>query len=224
MKIREWRKEDRPRERLITQGAESLSDAELLAIFLRTGIPGTNVVELSQQLLKQFGSLRGLFKANLAEFISGPGLGTAKYVQLQAVLEMSRRYFAEKLQRGDSLNNPKDTALFLQSKLRDLPFEVFAMLSLDSQHRVVRYHQLFQGTIDSASVYPRVIAQQALEDNAAAMILAHNHPSGVAEPSNSDRLITGRIVSALALLDIKVLDHLVIGDGESISFAEKGLL
>lgn len=214
--------ESMPREKLISHGPQALTDAELLAIFLRTGTQGMNVLELSDFLIKEFGSLRKLFNANKAEFCQYKGLGAAKYVQLQAVLELTQRYLAETLQRGDALISPEQTKLYLSGILRDKPREEFFVLYLDNQHRVIQGESLFQGTIDAASVYPREVVKRSLEHNAAALILAHNHPSGIAEPSQSDRRITRRISDALALVDIRVLDHFVVGDGEIVSFAERG--
>jgi DNA repair protein RadC len=211
-----------PREKLLNQGPQSLTDAELLAIFLRTGTQGMNVLELSDYLIKDFGSLRSLFSAKEDQFCSHKGLGQAKYVQLQAVLEMTQRYLAETLQRGDALTSPEQTKLYLSGLLRDKHREEFYILFLDNQHRVICAESLFQGTIDAASIYPREVVKRSLEHNAAALILAHNHPSGVAEPSQSDRRITRRISDALALVDIRVLDHFVVGDGEVVSFAERG--
>jgi DNA repair protein RadC len=224
MSIKEWPEDERPREKLLRQGAEVLSDAELLAIFLRTGVSGLSAVDLSRQLLGQFGSLRALLGADQRTFCAAHGLGPAKYVQLQAVLEMGKRHLAEQLQRGDALTSPHLTRSYLQAQLRDRPREVFALLLLDNQHRVIQFVELFFGTIDSATVWPREIVQIALKHNAAAVILAHNHPSGVAEPSRADRQITDRITAALALIDIRVLDHMVIGDGITVSFAERGWL
>ncbi|WP_323891951.1 RadC family protein [Aeromonas caviae] len=224
MSIKEWPEEERPREKLLRRGAATLSDAELLAIFLRTGVSGLSAVDLSRQLLQQFGSLRALLGAEQQDFCGARGLGPAKYAQLQAVLEMGRRHLAEQLQRGEALTSPGLTRDFLQAQLRDRGREVFALLLLDNQHRVIRFVELFYGTLDSASVWPREIVQIALKHNAAAVILAHNHPSGVAEPSRADRQITDRILAALALVDIRVLDHLVIGDGITVSFAERGWL
>jgi DNA repair protein RadC len=224
MAITDWPADERPREKLLQRGAQALSDAELLAIFLRTGVPGCNAVELARQLLQEFGSLRALLTADKAQFCQGKGLGPAKYVQLQAVLEMSNRYLGEFLHRGDTLTSPDLVKRYLQCKLRDRHQEVFAMLLLDNQHRVLQFNELFFGTIDSASVYPREIVRTVLKHNAAAVILCHNHPSGVAEPSNADRFITDRIIAALKLIDVRVLDHLVIGDGETTSFAERGWL
>ncbi|MCG9584083.1 DNA repair protein RadC [Vibrio tubiashii] len=215
-------KESMPREKLLSHGPQSLTDAELLAIFLRTGTQGMNVLALSDHLIKEFGSLRALFSADLDLFCRHKGLGVAKYVQLQAVLEMTQRYLAETLKRGDALTSPEQTKLYLSGLLRDKQREEFFVLFLDNQHRVICGEPLFQGTIDAASVYPREVVKRALEHNSAALILAHNHPSGVAEPSQSDRRITRRISDALALVDIRVLDHFVIGDGEIVSFAERG--
>ncbi|MGX1923728.1 RadC family protein [Vibrio sp. NH-7] len=214
--------ESMPREKLISHGPNALTDAELLAIFLRTGTKGMNVIELSDFLLKDFGSLRKLFGASKEEFCQHKGLGTAKYVQLQAVLELTQRYLSETLQRGDALTSPEQTKLYLSGLLRDKQREEFYVLYLDNQHRVIVGESLFQGTIDAASVYPREVVKRALEHNAAALILAHNHPSGVAEPSQSDRRITRRISDALALVDVRILDHFVVGDGEIVSFAERG--
>lgn len=215
-------KESMPREKLLSRGPQALSDAELLAIFLRTGTQGLNVLELADYLIRDFGSLRNLFASTEDQFCAHKGLGQAKYVQLQAVLEMTQRYLAETLKRGDALTSPEQTKLYLSSLLRDKHREEFYILFLDNQHRVISGESLFQGTIDAASVYPREVVKRALELNSAALILAHNHPSGVAEPSQSDRRITRRISDALDLVDIRVLDHFVIGDGEVVSFAERG--
>ncbi|EKO3607684.1 DNA repair protein RadC [Vibrio metschnikovii] len=214
--------ESMPREKLLAKGPQALSDAELLAIFLRTGTPGMNVLELADCLLRQAGSLRALFSASKDQFCTHKGLGEAKFVQLQAVLEMTQRYLAETLKRGDALTSPQQTKLYLTSVLRDRQREAFYILFLDNQHRVIQGEVLFEGTIDAASVYPREVVKRALQLNAAALILAHNHPSGIAEPSQADRRITQRLVDALQLVDIRVLDHFVIGDGEVVSFAERG--
>ncbi|MGL5948311.1 MAG: RadC family protein [Aeromonas sp.] len=224
MSIKQWPADERPREKLLSQGARALSDAELLAIFLRTGVVGLSAVDLARQLLAQFGSLRALLVASEADFCAAHGLGPAKYVQLQAVLEMARRNLAEQLAHGNALTSPQLTAEFLQLTLRDRPREVFMVLLLDNQHRVLHSEELFYGTIDAASVWPREIVKIALKHNAAAVILAHNHPSGVAEPSRADRQLTDRLLAALALVDIRVLDHLVIGDGITVSFAQRGWL
>ncbi len=224
MPITDWPEAERPREKLLGRGAEALSDAELLAIFLRTGMPGKTAVDLARELLDTFGGLRGLLSADLARFCEAPGLGPAKFVQLQAVVEMSRRYLREAIDREDALSSPDATRAYLRARLRDHPHEVFACLFLDNRHRVIEFEELFRGTIDGASVHPREVVRRALAHNAAAVILAHNHPSGVAEPSQSDTTITRRLSEALALIDVRVLDHIVVGDGEPVSFAERGLL
>ncbi|HYQ92937.1 MAG TPA: DNA repair protein RadC [Candidatus Competibacteraceae bacterium] len=224
MSIRDWPDGERPREKLLQRGASALSDAELLAIFLRIGIPGRSAVDLARDLLQRFGGLRQLLEANEKDFCETPGLGPAKYVQLQAVLELGRRYLETTLQRGDALQSVADTRRYLTAKLRHEPHEVFACLFLDNRHRVLAFEELFHGTIDGASVHPRQIVKRALYHNAAALILAHNHPSGVAEPSRADEQITLRLKEALALVDVRVLDHFIIGDGEVISFAERGLI
>ena len=224
MAITDWPREERPREKLLQRGAAALSDAELLAIFLRTGVPGKTAVDLARELLQRFGSLRGLLNADRKRFCHGLGLGEAKYVQLQATLEMARRHMAETLQRGNVLDSPDQTRGFLAAQLRDYAFEVFACLFLDNRHRVIAFEELFRGTINGASVHPREVVKKALGHNAAAVILAHNHPSGVAEPSEADRHITRQLISALALVEVRVLDHLVVGDGEAVSFAERGLM
>ncbi len=211
-----------PREKLLSRGPQSLSDAELLAILLRTGTQGMNVIELADFLINEFGSLRALFSAKKDHFCQHKGLGEAKYVQLQASLEITQRFLAETLKRGDALTSPQQTQLYLSSVLRDRQREAFYILFLDNQNRVIRDEVLFEGTIDAASVYPREVVKRALYHNAAALILAHNHPSGVAEPSHSDRRITRRLSDALALVDIRVLDHFVVGDGEIVSFSQRG--
>lgn len=224
MSIKSLPKESQPREKLLQRGAQSLSDAELLAIFLRTGVRGMNVIELADYLIAEFGSLRALFNSSQEEFCQYKGLGEAKYVQLQAVLEMTQRYLKETLQRSDALCSPQQTRMYLSNKLRDKQREAFLALFLDNQNRVICDEILFEGTIDSASVYPREVVKRALANNASSLIFAHNHPSGIAEPSQADKRITTRLADALALVDIKVLDHFVIGDGEVVSFAERGLL
>ncbi|WP_027854338.1 RadC family protein [Marinobacterium litorale] len=222
MAISDWPAQERPREKLLSRGARALSDAELLAIFLRTGVKGKSAVDLARELLERFGGLRPLVEADQARFCAALGLGEAKYVQLQAVMELSRRHLAATLERGSALESPQAVRQFLAAQLRHERREVFACLLLDNRHRVISFEPLFYGTIDAASVYPREVVSLALREGAAALILAHNHPSGVAEPSRADRQITQRLVDALALVDIRVLDHLVIGDGESSSFAERG--
>ena len=223
MPITNWPAGERPRERLVLTGPASLSDAELLAIFLRTGIKGKSAVALARELLQNFGSLRALLTCSQSQFCQHKGLGPAKFAQLQAVLEMASRHLGEELKRKQTLDSPDATRRYLQSRMRDYEQEVFACLMLDNKHRVIVFRELFRGSISSASVYPREVVKQALADNAAAVILAHNHPSGVAEPSQSDIHITERLKKALELVDIRVLDHLVVGD-DVVSFSERGLL
>ena len=221
-KLKDWPQQERPREKLLSQGTSALSDAELLAIFLRTGCKGIDVVTLARQLISEFGSLHALFAASESNFCAKKGLGQAKYVQLQAVLEMSRRYLQEPLQNGEPLTSAAQTKSFLQAKMHHLPYEVFAALLLDSQHRIIRFHEFFFGSIDSATVHTRVIAQKVLTENAAAIILVHNHPSGDPTASNADRKITEKIISAMQLIDVRVLDHFIIGHKKCTSFAENG--
>jgi DNA repair protein RadC len=223
MAITDWPAGERPREKLLTRGSQALSDAELLAIFLRTGVQGLSAVDLARELLAKFGGLRPLLQADIHTFCQGHGLGQAKFAQLQAVLEMGRRHLYEAMQRGETLCGPERTREFLAARLRDHPFEVFACVFLDKRHRVIAFEELFRGTIDGASVHPREVVRRALHHNAAALIFAHNHPSGVAEPSRADEHITKRLKDSLALVDIRVLDHFVVGD-TVLSFAERGLL
>jgi len=223
MAITEWPLAERPREKLLNLGADALSDAELLAIFLRTGCKGLTAVDLARQLLDDFGGLKPLLQASKDDFCQKKGLGSAKYAQLQAVMEMAKRHLYEQLSRGDALCSPAETRQYLTAQLAGFPHEVFACLFLDNRNRVIAFEKMFFGTIDGASVYPREVVSLALKKNAASVIFAHNHPSGVAEPSHADEQITQRLKSALALVDIRVLDHFVIGD-EVISFAERGLL
>lgn len=213
-----------PREKLARDGARSLSDPELLSILLGSGIRGLSIGELSQRLLAQLGGLRGLLRAGHETLLSQPGLGEARAAKILAVIEIARRYLLEAVKRSDPLECPGDTRRFLSCELRDRPHEVFVCLFLDTRNRVIAYEELFQGTIDGATVYPRVVAERALRRGAASIIVAHNHPSGVAEPSVADQAITRRLKDALALLDIRLLDHFVIGDGEPVSMASRGLL
>ena len=224
MAIKDWPAEDRPREKLLQRGSAALTDAELLAIFLRTGTPGKSAVDLARELLSDFGSLKGLLNADQQQFCRGLGLGSAKFAQLQAVLEMAKRHFKEVLDRGNALTSPEITKAYLSAQLRGYSYEVFACLFLDNQHRVIKLDELFRGTIDGASVYPREVVKQALHHNAATVIFAHNHPSGITLPSQSDKQITEKLKQALALFDIRVLDHFIIGDGDPYSFAEHGLM
>jgi DNA repair protein RadC len=224
MSITDWPLAERPREKLLNLGPAALSDAELLAIFLRIGCAGKSAVDLARELLQEFGGLRPLLEATQTDFCRGLGLGNAKYAQLQAVLEMARRHLSAALQAGDALTSPVLVRQYLSARLRHQQREIFAVLFLDNQHRVICYEELFQGTIDGASVYPREVVKAALARNAAAVILAHNHPSGIAEPSQADKRITERLQAALELVDIRVIDHMVVGDGEVVSFAERGFL
>lgn len=224
MAITDWPADQQPREKLIILGPESLSDAELLAIFLRTGVKGKSAVDLARELLQEYGGLRNLLAASQHRFCSSHGLGKVKYVLLQAVLEMGRRHLHELLVRSDALTSPKQTRDYLQIRLSGHPNEVFACLFLDNRHRVIKYEELFHGTIDGASVHPREVVRRALAHNAAALILAHNHPSGMAEPSQADEQVTRSLKTALELVDIRVLDHIIVGVGETVSLAERGLL
>lgn len=224
MAITDWPADERPREKLLARGPEALSDAELLAIFLRTGVVGRTAVDLARDLLSDFGGLRPLLQADKKGFCARHGLGEAKFVQLQAVMEMARRHLHETLSRGDALTSPQQTRQYLTARLRHYLHEVFGCLFLDNRHRVISFDEMFHGTIDGASVYPREVVRRALGHNAAAVIFAHNHPSGIAEPSQADLAITKRLQQALALIDVRVLDHFVVGDGEVISFAERGLM
>jgi len=223
MAISHWPSAERPREKLITRGAGALSDAELLAIFLRTGFAGCSAVDLARQLLLDYGSLRAILDADAQDFCRAKGLGLAKFAQLQAALEIARRHLAENLGHADCLTRPAQTMNYLRARLRDYEYEVFACLMLDNRNRVIAFRELFRGTIDGASVYPREVVKQALADNAAAVILAHNHPSGVCEPSQADIRITETLRAALALVDIRVLDHVIVGD-EVTCLSERGLV
>ncbi|WP_419597038.1 RadC family protein [Thiolapillus sp.] len=224
MPITDWPEQERPREKLLQSGAQALSDAELLAISLRTGCKGISALDLARQLLQEFGGLRPLLAAGRKEFCAMHGLGDAKYCQLQAVIEMAHRHLRESLQRGDALTSPEQTRRYLWFRLQSYPYEVFACLFLDNRHRIIAFEELFQGTIDGASVYPREVVRRCLHHNAAAVIFSHNHPSGVAEPSHADEQITLRLREALALIDIRVLDHVIVGSDSSTSLAERGLL
>lgn len=224
MTITDWPRSERPRDRLLELGAAVLSDAELLAISLRSGCRGKTALDLARELLNRFDGLRGLLEATREDVCQLPGMGLAKYAQLLACLELMERFLLHELDRGEALINPAQTSRFLKMKMRSYQHEVFACLFLDNQHRVIRFEELFTGTIDGASVYPREVVKKALANNAAAVILAHNHPSGIAEPSQADIRITDKLKSALLLVDIRVLDHLVIGDSTVLSFAEMGML
>jgi DNA repair protein RadC len=222
--IKEWPELMRPREKLLRLGAHTLSDSELLAIFLRTGMKGCSAVELANRLLVSFGGLNPLLSATQAQFCEHAGLGPAKYAQLCAVLEMSKRFHQHQLSNSVSLTNSSATADYLGQLMRNLPYEVFMVVYLDSQHQLICCEELFRGTINSANVYPREVVREVIKHNAAAVILSHNHPSGIAMPSDADRRITQRIVDALSLIDVTVLDHFIIGKNEPYSFADHGLL
>jgi DNA repair protein RadC len=224
MSIRDWPAAERPREKLLERGAGSLSDAELLAIFLRTGVSGRSAVDLARHLLQQFGSLRALLEANLAAFSSELGLGPAKFAQLQAVMEMARRNMGEDLKRESVLHNPAQVRRYLKALLRHEPHEVFGCLFLDSKNRVQTFEVLFHGSINMAHVHARQVVKRALAHNSAGLILCHNHPSGVKDASEADIELTRHLKQALALVDVVVLDHLIIGDGDPLSMAEYGLM
>ena len=224
MTIRDWPENERPREKLLKLGPAALSEAELIAIFLRTGTRGRSALDLARNLLSQFGSVRGLLSADQDSVCAAAGLGPARYAALQASLELARRHFHELMLAGPLLSNPASTREYLRIQLRDRRHEVFCCVYLDNRHRVIGFEELFQGTIDGATVHPREVVKRALARNAAAVILAHNHPSGVAEPSQADELITRRLKDALALVEIRVLDHLIVGDGHCESMAERGMV
>jgi DNA repair protein RadC len=224
MAIADWPADERPRERLLTQGPARLSDAELVAVFLRSGVAGKNAVELARELIGRFGGLAGLLAAGYSALRETRGLGEAKAAQLVAVLEMARRCLSEELRAGAALNSPSAVRDYLRLALGAREHEVFVALFLDAQHRVIAIEELFRGTLTQTSVYPREVVKAALRRNAAAVILAHNHPSGVAQPSQADELLTRSLIEALALIDVKVLDHFIVAGNQTLSFAERGLL
>lgn len=224
MAITDWPEDERPREKLLQNGASTLSDAELLAIFLRVGVKGKSAVDLSRDLLNAFGSLNGIFSASLSDITQIHGMGESKYVQLQAIFEMSRRALAEEMQTTDVLSSPEKVSDYLSLKIGQLSREVFMVLFLDAQNRVITQEILFEGTLTQTSVYPREVIKRALHHNAASVILAHNHPSGVAEPSRADEMITQELKKALALVDVRVLDHFIVAGNVTLSFAAKGMM
>ncbi|HSC80627.1 MAG TPA: DNA repair protein RadC [Chitinolyticbacter sp.] len=224
MSITDWPAAERPREKLLAHGAAALSDAELLALFLRVGLPGISAVDLARQLLSHFGSLNALFGASRNAFAAVPGMGDAKYAQLQAVQEMARRALGETLRQTDALTSPEAVRDYLRLWLRGRDIEVFAALFLDHSHRVLAAEELSHGTLAESRVYPRELARRALAHNAAAVIIAHNHPSGSATPSQADELVTRQLRHALELLEIRLLDHFLVAGHEVVSFAERGLL
>jgi DNA repair protein RadC len=224
MTIRDWPADERPREKLLARGAGALSDAELLALFLGSGLRGQDAVELGRALLQGAGGLRALLQRPLAELQRERGLGPARAARLCAALELAARHLAAELTRGDALSDPQRAGHYFHSRLRDHPHEVFACLFLDTRHRVIAFEELFRGGIDGAEVHPREVVRRCLAHNAAAVILGHNHPSGVAEASAADRAITRRLGEALALIEVRVLDHFIVGDGPALSFAARGWL
>ena len=224
MHIRDWPETERPREKLLNRGPNTLSDAELLAIFLGSGVRGSDAVASARKLLTQHGPLRKFLERGPSEWMQLPGIGQARACAIAAALELGTRHLASALERGDALTDPFAAGRYFAQKLRGLPHEVFAALFLDTRHRAIAFEELFRGTIDGAAVHPREVLRQALAHNAAALILAHNHPSGVAEPSHADEALTRALRQALALVDVKVLDHFVVAGNVAVSFAERGLL
>ena len=224
MAITDWPAAERPREKLIELGAEVLSDAELLAIFLRVGVTGKSAVDLARDLLTKFGSLNGIFAANENELSQVHGIGSSKYVQLQAIFEMSRRALSEQLQQQDVLNSPQAVRDFIVLKLGNRNKEVFLVLFLDTQNRLVASEEMFSGSLTETSVYPREVVKRALHFNAAAVIFAHNHPTGIAQQSQADELLTKQLKQALNLVDVRVLDHFIVAGNNTLSFSEKGLI
>ena len=224
MAITDWPAAERPREKLVQLGAEALSDAELLAIFLRVGVTGKSAVDLARDLLTQFGSLNSIFAATEHEIIQVHGIGTSKYVQLQAIFEMSRRALNEQLQQRDVFKSPQQVRDYLVLKLGSLTREIFLVLFLDTQNHLVATEEMFAGTLTQTSVYPREVVKRALHHNAASVIFAHNHPSGIAQQSQADELLTKQLKQALALVDVRVLDHFIVAGNNTLSFLERGLL
>jgi DNA repair protein RadC len=221
--IREWPEAERPREKLLDRGPDALSDAELLALLLGSGIPGCSAVGMARALLKDFGGLRDLLSAPLARW-RRKGIGLARYAAVQAAVELAKRHLLAEMRTGSALTSPQATYRYLQARLRDRPYEVFCCLYLDNRHRLIAFEELFRGTVDCAQVHPREVLRQALLHNASAVILAHNHPSGVLEPSPADDFITRRLKDLLALMDVRIVDHVIVGDNRCYSFAEHGLL
>lgn len=222
MAITDWPEDQRPRERLIKNGAQALSDAELLAVFLRVGVKGKSAVDLGRDMLSRFGSLSGLFSATIKDFSAMHGLGDAKFAQMQAVLELAKRAISEELQNNASLSSPQAVKNYLQLMIGNKPYESFAVLFLDIKNRLITSEELFRGTLSHASVYPREVVKAALQHNAAAIILAHNHPSGSCDPSNADMSLTQTLKQALSLVDIRLLDHFIVANPHVYSFAEHG--
>lgn len=221
--IRDWPESERPREKLIRRGAHALSDAELLALLLGSGIPGCSAVAMARSLLKDFGCLRDLLNARLPRW-RRKGIGQARYAAVQAAVELAKRHLHEQMRIGSPLTTSQATHRYLQAQLRDRPYEVFCCIYLDNRHRLIAFEELFRGTVDCAQVHPREVLRQVLLHNASALIVAHNHPSGVLEPSPADDFITRRLKDLLALMDVRIVDHVIVGDSRCYSFAEHGLL
>jgi DNA repair protein RadC len=224
MTIRDWPESERPREKLLERGAQALSDAELIALLLGSGIKGRSAVDVARSLIAEFGSLREMLSADRRRWDGKPGIGPARYASLMASIEIARRHLREPLRTSSALTAPDCTRKFLLAQLRDRPYEVFCGLFLDNRHRLLAFEEIFRGTIDGASVHPREIVRLTLLYGAASVIVAHNHPSGVAEPSQADEGVTRRLRQALALIDVRLLDHFIVGDGRCFSFSEHGLL
>lgn len=222
MHIRHWPNSERPREKLLAHGARILSDAELLAIFLGSGLPGQDAIRTAREMLQTHGPLRQLMDRSARELMRVPGLGPARACRLVAALELGQRHLASDLERGTTLTDPDSAGRYFVQRLRPQPHEVFAALFLDTRHRALAFEELFRGTIDSAEVYPRELVRRALAHNAAAVIVGHNHPSGSTEPSTADRAVTLRLRDALSLVQVRLLDHFVIGDGLPVSLAARG--
>jgi DNA repair protein RadC len=224
MSIRNWPKTERPRERLIERGADVLSDGELLAVLIGCGNRGRSAVDLARALIAQFGSLRAFLRADRRTCLGQLGIGPARYASLQAALELARRHYREPMRRGSAFRTPDSVRAFLLAQLRDRPHEMFCCLHLDARHRLIAFEELFRGSFDIATVHAREVVRQCLAHNASAVIFAHNHPSGIAEPSSADQLITRRLKELLAGVDVRVLDHVIVGDTGCLSFADRGLL
>ncbi|MBL4574403.1 MAG: DNA repair protein RadC [Gammaproteobacteria bacterium] len=224
MSMADWPQGERPREKLFNKGAASLSDAELLAVMLQTGTKGRTSLDIARDMLSRYGGLIGLLAADPASLIENSGIGAAKAARFVAMKELSQRHMLEAIQPKDILTSSEATRDYLRAKYRDCQSEIFSCLFLNNQHHIVKLEELFRGTIDGAAVYPREVVKRCLYHNAAAVILAHNHPSGIAEPSRADIAITKKLSTALELIDVRVLDHLVIGNSMVVSFAERGLL
>ncbi len=224
MGIKDWPVQQRPRERLISEGPAALSDSELLALFLRVGVKGRSAVELGRDLLLQFGSIQGLFSATLTQFSSVHGMGPAKFAQLQAVMELAQRALAEQIKAGELMGSPDAVRQYLRMTLGRQAHESFVVLFLDVKNRLLASEEMFRGTLTHTSVYPREVVKAALAHNAAGVLLAHNHPSGAPEPSEADLLLTRALMQALALVDVRVLDHFIVAGASVHSFAEHGQL